>query len=212
MIVLFNGPPGSGKDHAADYYKRLGFKHLSFKFQLYNEVVKYFKVDKDWFMERYNNRAVKEVPSPLLGNMSCREAMIYVSEKVIKPKKGLDYFGNMVAREIDLSKNYAISDGGFIHELIPVLEKVGNDNFVLVQITREDHDFSSDSRRYFKGNNPHYEYVLGKRTPIDEAFVLSPGFSVKTFRIHNNSTIKDFESALRDIYSKINMNVKGNIL
>jgi hypothetical protein len=202
MIVLFNGPPGSGKDFAADYYKKLGFKHLSFKYQLYKEVIKYFDVDEQWFMEGYNNRNTKELPSALLNNMSRREAMIYVSEKVIKPKKGLDYFGTMVAEEINLDKNYAISDGGFVHELIPVLEKVGTDNFILVQLTREGHDFSSDSRRYFKGNTPHYEYVLGKRTPIDNNYILPQGFNVKTYRIHNNSTLEDFESALEDIYKR----------
>lgn len=34
MIVLFNGPPGAGKDAAADFFKEKGFKHLSFKYQL----------------------------------------------------------------------------------------------------------------------------------------------------------------------------------
>ena len=108
MIILFNGPPGSGKDLAADWFKKKGFKHLSFKYQLFKETIKYFDVDEAWFMEGYNNREIKEIPSTLLGNMSRREAMIYVSEKVIKPKRGLDYFGNLVADEIDLMKDYCI--------------------------------------------------------------------------------------------------------
>jgi len=116
-------------------------------------------------MERYEDRSVKEVPHVDLGHMSCREAMIHVSEKVIKPKRGLDYFGKLVANEININKDYAISDGGFIDELIPVVEKVGNDNFVLVQLTRDGHDFSSDSRRYFDGNVLQ-EYVLGSKTEI----------------------------------------------
>lgn len=67
-------------------------------------------------MERYDDRSVKEVPHIDLGHMSCREAMIYVSETIVKPKRGLDFFGNQVANEIDLNKNYAISDGGFVDD------------------------------------------------------------------------------------------------
>ena len=93
MIVLFNGPPKSGKDHAADYFKNKGWKHLSFKYQLYKETCLYFNIHYTWFMERYDNRALKEVPHIDLGHMSCREAMIHVSETVIKPRRGLDYFG-----------------------------------------------------------------------------------------------------------------------
>lgn len=200
MIILFNGPPGAGKDISADYFKQYGFKHLSFKYQLFKETIKYFDVSEQWFMNGYNNRSEKEIPSALLGHMSRREAMIYVSEEVIKPKKGLDYFGNLVADEIDLEKNYAISDGGFVHELLPVVQKVGTENFVLVQLTREGHDFSADSRRYFDGKNLVDEYVLGKETPVDGKYVLHPSFDVRMYRIHNNSTVEEFQLALEHIY------------
>lgn len=200
MIILFNGPPGTGKDVAADFFKKFGFKHLSFKYQLFKETIRYFDVDEDWFMHGYNNRSEKEMPSEKLGNMSRREAMIYVSEQIIKPMEGLDYFGKQVAEEINVNKNYVISDGGFVHELIPVIDKVGNNDFILVQLTRDNHDFSSDSRRYFQGHEIEKEYVLGKETSIDTQYVLHPKFDVKMFRIHNNSTIEHFHQALEDIY------------
>ena len=200
MIFIFNGPPRSGKDISADYFKAYGFKHLSFKYQLFKETIKYFNVDADWFMRGYNNRSEKEMPSMNLGHMSRREAMIYVSEQVIKPRKGLDYFGNLVANEIDLNKNYAISDGGFVHELLPVVQKVGTENFVLVQLTREGHDFSADSRRYFDGKNLVDEYVLNHRTEIDTKYVLHPRFDVRMYRIHNNASVEEFNYALEHIY------------
>jgi hypothetical protein len=200
MIILFNGPPGAGKDISADYFKRYGFKHLSFKYQLFKETIKYFDVNEEWFMNGYNNRSEKEIPSTLLGHMSRREAMIYVSEEVIKPKKGLDYFGNLVADEIDLEKDYVISDGGFVHELLPVVQKVGTENFLLVQLTREGHDFSADSRRYFDGKNLVDEFILGKETPVDSKYVLHPSFDVRMYRIHNNATIEEFQLALEQIY------------
>lgn len=208
MIILFNGPPGSGKDIAADYFKKYNFKHLSFKYQLFNETIKYFNIDRKYFMDGYNNREIKEMPTALLGHMSRREAMIYVSEKVIKPRKGQDYFGKLVADEIDLNKNYAISDGGFIDELLPVIEKVGAENFLLVQLTREGHDFSSDSRRYFNSEKIIKEYVLGAKTPVDNKYVLDYNFNVNMYRIHNNSTIEAFNEALEDILINTNMELE----
>lgn len=210
MIVLFNGPPRSGKDAGADYFKRnYGWKHLSFKYQLYKETCKYFGCDYEWFMERYDDRSVKEVPHVDLGHMSCREAMIYVSEQIVKPKRGLDYFGQLVANEIDLTKNYAISDGGFVDELIPVVEKVGSKNFVLVQLTRDGEDYSSDSRRYFQGSRIEHEYVLGnKYTEIDNKYVLPQVFDVNMYRIHNNGSLQDFNNTLEKIYKSIQTNVK----
>lgn len=210
MIVLFNGPPRSGKDAGADYFKRnYGWKHLSFKYQLYKETCKYFGCDYEWFMERYDDRSVKEVPHVDLGHMSCREAMIYVSEQIVKPKRGLDYFGQLVANEIDLTKDYAISDGGFVDELIPVVEKVGSKNFVLVQLTRDGEDYSSDSRRYFQGSRIEHEYVLGnKYTEIDNKYVLPQVFDVNMYRIHNNGSLQDFNNTLEKIYKSIQTNVK----
>ena len=201
MIILFNGPPGTGKDAAADFFKELGFKHLSFKYQLYKETIRYFGVEEKWFMERYKNRDEKEVPSAYLNHMSCREAMIHVSEDIIKPQKGLDFFGNLVANEIDLSKDYCISDGGFIDELIPVINKVGSENFVLVQLTREGHDYSTDSRRYLDGNL-YKEFVISHTTPIEKKYVLPHKFEVKMYRIHNNGALGAFYEVLKNIYEK----------
>lgn len=202
MIILFNGPPGAGKDLAANYFKSKGFKHLSFKYQLFKETISYFNVDEKWFMDGYNNRETKELPSSLLGHMSRREAMIYVSEEVIKPRRGPDYFGNLVANEIDLTKDYCISDGGFIEELIPVINKVGTNNFVLVQLTRDGCDYSADSRRYFQGNGIKYEYINGFMTPVDSKYVLPHEFDVTMYRIHNNTTIEDFNESLENIFNR----------
>lgn len=201
MIILFNGPPGTGKDAAADFFKELGFKHLSFKYQLFKETIKYFGVEEKWFMSRYKNRDEKEVPSVYLNHMSCREAMIHVSEDIIKPQKGLDFFGSLVANEIDLNRDYCISDGGFIDEVAPVINKVGSENFVLVQLTREGHDYSTDSRRYLDGNL-YEEFVISHTTPVEKKYVLPHKFEVKMYRIHNNGELGAFYEVLQDIYEK----------
>lgn len=203
MIVIFNGPPASGKDEAASLYKEnFGFGNLSFKYQLFKETVKYFDVDERWFMEGYNNREIKEKQEIALNMMSRREAMIHVSEDIIKPKEGLDYFGKMVAEEIEEGNHYAIADGGFVEELEPLIEKVGAENIVIVQLTREGHDYSTDSRKYFNGNLIK-EVAIGFETKIDNAYVLKEEIDVKTYRVHNNGSVRNFQSALTDIYNEL---------
>lgn len=203
MIIIFNGPPGSGKDEAASYFKRYGFKHLSFKYVLFKETISFFGVDEEWFMDGYNDRSIKERPEDLLDGMSRREAMIYVSEVITKPAFGQDIFGVHVASEVEDGKNYAISDGGFEDELVPLINRVGADNIVLVQLTREGCDYSSDSRRYFNGK-PIKEYVIHSPTNINADHVLPNEFPVRTYRVHNNGSVEEFHQILHDIYEKEN--------
>ena len=208
MIVIFNGPPGSGKDEAASLYKEMfGFKALSFKHQLFKETIEHFGVKKDWFMEGYNDREQKEVKEFALKNYSRREAMIHVSEDIIKPLKGLDYFGSQVAEEIEDGINYAVADGGFVEELKPLIERVGAENVIIVQITRDGHDYSTDSRRYFNGNLIK-EYTIQHETPIDSAYVLEEEMNVKTYRIHNNGSVRNFHSILTDIHDELTEDFK----
>lgn len=201
MIIIFNGPPGSGKDESASYFKRRGFKHLSFKYVLFKETIAFFGVDKEWFMNGYNDRSIKERPEELLDGMSRRQAMIYVSEDITKPAFGNDVFGVYVANEVEDGKDYAISDGGFEEELIPLINRAGADNIVLVQLTREGCDYSSDSRRYFNGKLIE-EYVIQKPTSINPDHMLPSEFPIRTYRVHNNGSVEEFHQILHDIYEK----------
>lgn len=204
MIVIFNGPPGSGKDEAAAYFKEnYGFGNLSFKYQLFKETIKHYGVDRDWFMEGYEDRTLKEHPEVVLNDKSRREALIHVSEDIIKPTKGKAYFGEQVAEEIVEGNHYAIADGGFFEELKPLIEKVGVDNIVIVQLTREGHDYSSDSRRYFNGKLIK-EYTINGATSIDKQYVLPEELSIRTYRIHNNGSIRNFHSILHNIFEELN--------
>jgi len=203
MIIIFNGPPASGKDEAADVFKEnYGFKALSFKWQLFKETMNHYGVNEEWFMEGYDNREIKEREEFALDNMSRRQAMIHVSENVIKPTYGKDFFGQRVAEEIQEGVNYTIADGGFIEELEPVIEKVGAENVVIVQLTREGHDYSTDSRRYFNGNLIK-EYAIGFETPVDKAYVLKEELNLRTYRVHNNGSVRNFHSVLTDIYNEL---------
>lgn len=205
MIIIFNGPPGTGKDEACLYFKKIGFTHLSFKDELFKETFKFFGVSKGWFMKGYEDRSVKEKPVGQLKisgtPLSRRDAMIYVSEKYIKPKFGNDYFGKKLAEHVTESGLFCVSDGGFEEELIPIINKHGADNIVLVQLTREGCDFSSDSRRYINGTLVD-EFILGKETPVIKSHILEAKFPIRTYRVHNNATVQDFRAVLEKIHEK----------
>jgi len=198
MIVIFNGPPGTGKDECCLFLEKKGFGHLSFKKLLLQETCKYFGVGIDWFMSGYDDRSKKEASSSYLQGFSRREAMIYVSECIIKPKYGKDFFGKEVSNKIEKGKDYCFSDGGFKEELEPIINKVGTNDISLVQLTREGCDFSSDSRRYLNGTLVN-EYIIKKETPIIKSHILPDNFSIRIYRIQNNGNVKDLHGTIEKI-------------
>jgi hypothetical protein len=204
-VIIFNGPPGCGKDAACLLFEELGYKHLSFKEELFIETFKFFDVSRDWFMKDYENRSIKEKPVPELKldeiSLSRRDAMIYVSEQYIKPKYGKDYFGKQLSKHITSNKNFCISDGGFEEELTPIINKIGSDNIVLVQLTRDGCNFSSDSRKYFNGNIVE-EYILNKKTEIPNFSILPRPFNISTYRVHNNGSLSELHATLKTIHEK----------
>lgn len=218
-VLILNGPPGTGKDEACLCLQKLGYEHLSFKEELFKETCRFFGVSREWFMKDYNNRAVKEKAVPELTldgvEFSRRDAMIYTSEKYIKPKYGKDYFGLQLAKHITETGLFCISDGGFQEELSPIINKFGAESIIIIQLTREGCDFSSDSRRYLNGKIAE-EFVLGKETPIVKHHLLPDQFPICTYRVHNNGSIKEFHEVLHMIHEKetndrkINKKKKGN--
>ena len=80
--------------------------------------------------------------------------MIWVSEEVIKPLFGYNYFGKYLAEEIGVSDScgVVISDSGFAQELMPILDRdyyTFNDIEVhVVQLTKDGCTFEGDSRTY----------------------------------------------------------------
>ena len=88
--------------------------------------------------------------------------------------------------------------GGFVEELEPIIEKVGAENIVIVQLTREGCDYSSDSRKYFNGRLIN-EWTVGSKTAIDKAYVLKEEMNIKTYRVHNNGSLHNLHDALDQI-------------
>lgn len=151
-IFLFNAPPDSGKDYACEFLVNKFKKsyHTEFKKALYDEVGKFFNVES-LFIKRLNSiREYKEIRTPFFDDLSLRGAMIKVSEDIIKPKYGDDFFGKKALEFIDELvllgyKNIFFSDSGFIKELNPIADKY---QCHVIKLHRHGRNFNNDSRNY----------------------------------------------------------------
>lgn len=164
VAVILNGPPESGKDTIAQLWVEQRF-HLKlagayrafvknqFKDALYKHTARHFGVDLDAFTKAASCRETKDSHNFAgLGERTPREALIYVSEKLYKPRYGKEYFGHCEAsrfeeqahRAADNALMVVYPDGGFEEEV-----KVHPaDAVIVVRLHREGKDFSKDSRDY----------------------------------------------------------------
>lgn len=151
-VVFLNGPPHCGKDSAAE---RVGINCYLLKMAaplkracagLLGETVEWVEKNKDR-------------PDPRLNGDTPRNFLIRLSEDVIKPAYGDQFFGKVMVGEIDKIEASSvaghfdmavITDSGFFDEAIPVVTAYGITNCLQVQINREGKNFSGDSRSYWK--------------------------------------------------------------
>lgn len=150
-VVVFNGPPASGKDVIANSLVSLYpniYEHLTFKQPLVERVKEIFGISDDEWEDMYS-REMKEVPQERLGNRSPRQALGFVAEDLIKPLAGDGIFALEVCESItktktNPSKVFIISDGGFEEELVQVSLHFYRP--LLIRIHRDGKDFTNDRR------------------------------------------------------------------
>ena len=146
QVVIFNAPPNVGKDFICNHLMDNYFCNKGeFKGKL-RELVKTIYSLSNEQIEWLSLRENKETPQDILGGLSFREAQIDVSENLIKPKYGKDYFAKALLNElVDFTIN-VISDGGFIEE-VEYLADNECDVYV-VRIHCEGCSFEGDSRKH----------------------------------------------------------------
>lgn len=150
-IVFINGPPGSGKDTAANaIYGRMKNARTYKMAQPIIEAVRgAFRISNvDW--KGLMSPEFKQSPSDKFFGRTPRETMISFSEDWIKPFFGKDTFGHLAVRELMTSKMdlCAISDSGFREECLPVVQQFGRQNCLVIQLKRDGCTFKGDSRSY----------------------------------------------------------------
>ena len=158
-IILFNGPPRSGKDTAADIAYEMTNADPFMKSSL-----KFAKVVKEGahhtlglirpngvpyahgFFESNKDEKIRE-----FRGFSPRETYIWYSEEVMKPRYGPAIFGEILADQIGPGAPDAvifISDSGFLEEVEVLLDRYGPAALTLVRMHRSGCTFDGDSRSY----------------------------------------------------------------
>lgn len=175
-VILFNGPPGVGKDTAAKLLIESGIKADTEKFA---KTVKegchgLFGITNSTGQVVHHDHfePIKNKPNSEFMGLSPREAYIWYSEVVMKPKFGGNVFGRLTAERMsDDGRLYFITDSGFIDEALTLVEKFGSENVILVQLLRRGCNFHGDSRSYI--NLPHPRANFTVRNYGDEPFFLN---------------------------------------
>ena len=237
-VVIFNAPPSSGKDLAADFmlnYFNTGLK-ASFKDALYEDTAKYFDIDVNDLLEYHSDRELKERPSEMfpkyekqslkqytlaflyvvgalfnirslmsLGYYSSREALIHVSENIVKPIQGNDFYGRKLVERIEASsERYVfVADGGFKDEAIPLLE--AGYNVYIVQLERNGATFENDSRKLLtEGDFKEYSNIkfikMYNNGSLDDLYKTITDFS---FDLVLNQTLDHYGGHTEDVYEVI---------
>jgi len=158
-IILFNGPPRSGKDTAAE----IAFEHFqgNLIFQDDINVVKLKFADalkrctheahglegyvSDYFEE------TKEIAASEFFGLTPREAYIKMSEECVKQGFGHRFWGNVLLNKIKMKIKqsffniFLISDCGFTQEIVPMTHDYRSE-MLIVRLHRPGYTYEGDSR------------------------------------------------------------------
>ncbi len=161
FVILLNGPPGSGKDTAAEILtQKMAAEKLKATMNTpgadvmkrkFSDPVKIgthasygiFDTGKDDY------ELLKDNSLPEFLGLTPRQAYIKHSEEYMKPIHGQDVYGRIACNMIEKDEISIFADSGFMAEALPLTPTVGHQNVVQVRIFRDGCDFSNDSRSYW---------------------------------------------------------------
>ena len=149
MCVAFNGPPGIGKDTLADIILKsaCGVAYRGTLATMIREMAA-LHYNMPEFQRLSSDRETKDKHYPGFpkGVSTPRQALIFFSEKIIKPRYGADYFAERFAAEMKDHRFSMMTDLGFDVEAQCLADEI--EFLVIVQLHHPDFDFSNDSRNY----------------------------------------------------------------
>ena len=161
-IIVLNAPPHSGKDTIGNLVKDespVPLRMMSFKAPMFEIALAMLgPVKYRQFIEAYNDRGQKEREQDFLNGKSPRQFMIWISEDVIKPQFGDQYFGVVMAEAVrDSRVPVVITDGGFPDEVKPLVSAGVQVN--ICRLHRDGYTFAGDSRDYLNLEGYHHRIV-----------------------------------------------------
>lgn len=128
--------------------------HHEVKNRLINLTCLIHDISREEWDQSYHH-PTKDMPRIKLGGLTMRQALIHVSETVIKPNFGQNYFGRAAGKSLKDGVNL-FSDGGFEPEIREVMNAVGRDNFLLVRV----HPLIDGELKGFEGSGDSRGYVM----------------------------------------------------
>ncbi|HSW91775.1 MAG TPA: hypothetical protein VLG09_03965 [Candidatus Saccharimonadales bacterium] len=160
-VIAFNGPPRAGKDTASsavcavirDRANWLQVRHMKLSEPLKKGCHALFSAfhSPDYY-DLPENSQQKDLPSGDFFGMTPREIYIAMSEEFLKKVAGpaaLGYIARKQMTRMQGARIFVFSDAGFAPEWEPIIDYVGEENFMLVEIhSAQKGDFSNDSRGY----------------------------------------------------------------
>jgi hypothetical protein len=203
-VVLVNGPRRSGKTSfgkwAERHWTKYRVSHYAFAMPLKEMTHRFFGLSlRDYPWYHWNEREDKTKPSDLFWGLSPVEAYIWISEQVIKPKFGADYFGREFLRYVrwletngfdtepsllPLPDIFVIADCGFQIEADVLAQYYPRDRTILVRLTRQGTDWSGDSRGWVMPRTGQHFLSFENNHPSVDAFA--------------NALVKNVERILHD--------------
>lgn len=194
-LLILNSPPEGGKDHLKECF--LSSDEATEGVEFKTKLLELFGIIYDLSEEKVAKmmqRHLKELPMDSLGGRSPREALIHISEDVIKPMFGRDYFGKSLLRQCKIG-NYTkavASDGGFVEEITPFIKDGWEVTILQVYPYRNGEllTFKKDSRSYVNRSDflPHLTQEEMER--VDVLFC-------------NNTFDEESENAVMNIISRV---------
>lgn len=154
-VILFNGPPRSGKDECAKILIR---HRLCYVERFSNPLKRTISALLDRSMSDLEE--TKDEKLYFDNKCSYRDLQIWLSEECMKPKFGQRVFGWLLGERLlrvdtSLPSYVIIPDSGFEAELFG-LEDTGAWDIRVIRIERPGRTFDGDSRSYL----PHPDYTI----------------------------------------------------
>jgi hypothetical protein len=159
-VIAFSGPPHSGKDTATNAVcsvireraNWMQVRHIKLSEPLKKAVHALFCAfhSPDYY-DLPENIAQKDIACGDFFGMTPREAYIAMSEELLKKIAGpaaLGYIARKQMTRMQGTRVFIFSDAGFTDEWGPIVDFVGEENFMLVEIHTPNRDFINDSRGY----------------------------------------------------------------
>lgn len=189
-VILLNGPPRCGKDSAGEAIENL-IPNITVRVDKFARVLK----DRAHALygmpnlrhDHFENK--KDEPQECFLGLTPRQAYIEVSEQYFKPVHGADIFGKLFIEEqkgLFHTDILAITDCGFEAEVKALIDWVGADNVMLLNILRPGCTFDGDSRGYLNGQDVGSCDVIANNGTLEEFqktvarvvadFALAPAF------------------------------------